>query len=145
MKLANGAWVVVLDGEKRLVFENHGKGATIDLKLRDSEEAPTGRTADLGADKPGRFPVSGGRRETVEQTDLHRAAKEDFAAGCADVLNRAAAEALTPGVVLFADPRSLGVVRHHLSPAAEALLLASVAEDRVRQPVAEIERRIADL
>jgi protein required for attachment to host cells len=145
MNLPHGAWVVVLDGTKRLVFENRGNEAATDLRLREAVEAPVPSTAAMGTDRPGRYPAGGGRRETVEQTDFHRLAKEDFAVNAARALNRAAADSVLPHYVLLAAPAALGIVRPKLSADARALMLASAAEDRVNEPVADIERRIAEL
>jgi protein required for attachment to host cells len=142
MKLPHGAWVVVLDGTKRLVFENRGDKAALDLRIREKVEACVPPTSAMGTDRPGRYPAGGGRREAVEETDLHRLAKEDFATTAARALNRAAADGVLPPYVLLAAPMALGIVRRSLSGPAAALMLSSAAGDCVNEPVNAIERRI---
>jgi protein required for attachment to host cells len=145
MKLSEGIWVVVTDGTRRLVLENRAAGPALDLRVRESAQVPAEPTSALGTDRPGRYAGPGARREAVEQTDLHRRAKSAFAAETARILNEAADRGRLPGFVLFADPRSLGLLRDALSAAARLRMLREIAADDVHLTVQAIERRVAAL
>jgi Protein required for attachment to host cells len=145
MKLSEGMWVVVTDGTRRLVLENRAKGPTLDLRVRESAQTPAARTADLGTGPPGRYAGPGDRREAVEETDLHRCAKAAFAGETARLLNEAAERGGLPGFVLFADPRTLGLLREALNASARLRMLREIAADDVHLTVEAIERRVAAL
>ena len=126
MNLPQGAWVVVLDGAKRLVFANQGDEATLDLRLREAIDAPA-PPAD------------------VRRTQRHRFAAEDFAINTANALNRAATEGVLPPFVLLATPQALGVVRRSLSDATLALLLGGASVDRLGHTAPAVARQVAAL
>lgn len=140
MRLPRNALVIVADGEKYLALRQHGEGLKIDLTVEDSHAEPApAHTAEMGTDRPGRYarPASSAR-ETVEQTDLKRLAKEDFAAGLADRLNRGAREGAFDALVLVADARSLGLLRGALDAGVQARLLREIEGDYTGHPVADI-------
>lgn len=142
MDLPHGAWVVVADGERRLLLENRGDPDLIDLRVREHAERPTEPNAVQGSDEPGRFPVHGGRRETVQEADWRRLDKARFAAELADELNAAAAADGLPPWVLVADPRSLGEIRQRLAPPARERMLRDLPADHTHDAVPQIEALI---
>lgn len=145
MELPNGAWVVVADGERRLLLENRGDDELMDLRVREHEESPNPPNTELGEDRPGRFYGSGGRREAVQETDWKRLDKRRFAAELAERINAAAQAGTLPPWVLMADARTLGEVRGHLRDAARARLLADAAADHAHEAVPAIEAAVKRL
>jgi protein required for attachment to host cells len=145
MRLTRGAWVIVLNGGKRLILENHGEKGSLDLQVRDHWQAKTPRTSDVGAARPGRYPGPGARREAVEETDFHRQGQEAFVAAAAAILNAEAQASRLPDFVVFADPRSLGVFRDALSDAAAGSCVAEAPLDLAHATISDIERHVAAL
>ena len=81
MRLANGTWVLVLDGEKFLLLRNQGDADIMDLRVIDHEEVENPPTREQGTERPGRLNDPGPGRSAVEQTDWHALEKERFYAG----------------------------------------------------------------
>jgi protein required for attachment to host cells len=142
MKLPNGAWLVVADGERHLVLENRGDAELIDLRVVMHESREARSDAEAGQDRPGRFPVAGGRRETVEQTDWKRLDKTRFATELAEWLDAAAAEGAYSTLAVAADPRTLGALRMHWTARVRARLAGEIAADLTHAPVPEIEAAV---
>ncbi|MCL5779057.1 host attachment family protein [Limibaculum sp. FT325] len=140
MRLPKNAGVIVADGEKYLVLRNHGEGLRIDLRVEEARAEPNpSHTADMGTDRPGRFPRPGGAaRETVEETDWKRLAKEEFATSLAGHINAAVRDGTFESLVVVADARTLGVLRTRLDAAAQAAVIREIEGDYTRHPVADI-------
>ena len=143
MKLPHDAWVVVADGEKHLMLLNNGDADRLDLRVHGVEERDSAPNSATGTERPGRYPQQGGRRETVEQTDWRRLEKEAFAAELAEELNKAAARHAFPALVVIADPRTLGVLRPHLSKQVQALLAGEITADLAHATIPAIEAQVA--
>jgi protein required for attachment to host cells len=137
MKLPKHALVVAADGKRCLYLEENE--TRTGLRVTEVADRVVEPNASIGTDRPGRFPVSGGRRETVEETDWHRLGKETFAAEIADSL---AATGERPLVVL-ADPRTLGAMRAAFAPAVARRVVAEIAVDVTNQPVEAIAAQVA--
>ena len=70
LKLANGAWVVVGDGQKALFLINEGDEVYPNLRRLSVEMQKDPPTHEQGSDAPGRAYSSVGRgRSAVEETD----------------------------------------------------------------------------
>ena len=67
MRIRNGTWVVVADGEKFLLLRNDGNAERIDLRVIRHREVESPPTREQGSDKPGRFDDPGPGRSTAEQ------------------------------------------------------------------------------
>lgn len=143
MKLPTGGWVVVADGERHLILENRGDAELIDLRVVSVEAQPARRDAEAGRGAPpGRFPVSGGRRETVEATDWRRLDKARFATELAEALDAAAAGGAFSSLVVIAEPRTLGALRMHWTARVRARLAAEVPADLAHATVERIEAAV---
>lgn len=136
MKLPKNTLVVVADGERYLLLEpDPGVG----LDVSAVAERPLLRNVDVATDRPGRYPVHGGRREAVQDTDYKRLAAADFARGLAAELDRTGDRPL----VLVAAPRTLGDLRKALSEQAAARVMKEIAADLTRHPVPDIAAALA--
>jgi len=148
--LANGAWVVVLDGEKAMILENTGTPSAPKLRLHEKMEQELEANREIGSDRPGRMPDrpgladrSQGPMSAMEQTDYHRLAKERFVATIAARVNKLAAKGSLGPLVIAAPPQSLAVLRDHLSPAVIGTLIAELPKTLTQHPLDKIGQMIA--
>ena len=146
MRLANGTCVLVTDGSKMLLFRNEGDADYPKLVRLAGEKDDNPPDHAWKSDAPGRMAMAGlsGRRSAYQEADFHRQEESLFARRTADLLNRRAAAREFERLVVVADPRTLGVLRHHYSPLLEKLVTAEVAKDLVKHPVTEIERILCE-
>ena len=143
LKIRQGDWVVVCDGKKALVLENAGDEKFLNLKTREVYEQPDLKTRELGTDAPGRaFNSVGAGRSALEPTDWHAQEEDRFLCKLADRLDAAVNAGQAQALILIAPPRALGVLRPAYSHALKGAVRAEVDKDLVKQPVAEIEKRL---
>jgi protein required for attachment to host cells len=129
MKIAHGTLVMVVDGEKLLLFRNEGDEKYPVLESIAHEEHPAPATHAQGSDSPGRTAASvGSRRSGYGDTDWHGRDEERFAVHAAEVLEKAALQA-DVGIVVLAPPRTLGVLRKHWGRRTRAWLVAEIDKD----------------
>ena len=143
MKLPHGGWVIVADGAKMLLLENHGDETHLDLRIRNHDEAPSVPTHESGSDRPGRTGAPSTRRAAFEQTDWQTLEKDRFADALATKMNAWAHKSQMPPAILIAAPRTLGELRTHLSNGARGTLLAEISADLAHQTVEAIEKAVA--
>ena len=140
LKVGPGAWVVVCDGRKALIFENKGDDAYPDLRTVENrlhEEQPTSA---LGVDKPGTVHQSSSqKRSSVEQTDWHDESERAFLVALADRLDKAVMAKETRSLAVVAPPRALGMLRKAYSAHVKEALVAEIDKDLVALPVKDIE------
>ena len=140
MRIDNGTWVLVADGEKFVLLRNNGNRAHLDLRVVRAEAVENPPTREQGTDRPGRLDNAAAGPSSVEETDWHRLEKERFAKGVADQLRTWALSGQFAALVLTADPRTLGVLRPELHKAVQDRLVGEINKDLTRLPVREIER-----
>lgn len=141
IKIANGEWVVVCDGAKALILENHGDEKFPNLETLSVREHEDPSTKELGANPPGRVHQSfGTARSAVEQTDWHDQAEQEFLTELVRDLNHTAEQGKIKGLVIVAAPRALGMMRPSYSKNLESVLRHEIAKDYVTKPVHEIEK-----
>ncbi|WP_026868946.1 host attachment protein [Inquilinus limosus] len=141
LRLCHDAWIVVCDAMKVLFLRNAGDARLPDLRVIERMDAPdSGRTSDQGTDRPGLLQNRSAPASTIEQTDWHDQAKDDFALRIAGRLDQLHREGPASPIVLVAPPRILGSLRRALGPAASASVEAEIAKDLTKHPVHEIER-----
>jgi len=142
MRIANGTCILVTDGSKMLLFRNEGDAdfPRLGSLAKTEDENPSDHAQK--SDGPGRMAAvaAGGRRSAYQETDFHRQEEERFARRTADMLGRRVAAREFERLIVVADPRTLGVLRDHYTPAMRKVVAAEVPKDLVRHPVAEIER-----
>ena len=143
LKVPQGAWILVADGSRALVFENAGSAQEPKLEMRNVLNAPENPAAhEQGTHRPGRTFAGGPRRSAVAATDWHDVAKGRFAREITDMLNRAHKEHPLRALILVAAPRTLADLRKHLGVDLERLLCGEVDKDLTKCPVHEIERHL---
>ena len=130
VNIATGAWVVVCDGGKALIFENSGSPAAVKLDTREVHEHANAPTHRQGTDQPGR-------------TDWHDEAERVFLESLARRLDTAIAAGETSDLIIIAAPRALGMLRPAYSPAIRQALRGEIDKDYVKVPIREIEKDLA--
>jgi protein required for attachment to host cells len=145
-KLAHGAWVVVADGKKALLFRNKGDALYINLELIEEIHQDNPPTHEQGSDRPTTVYQSvGASRSSAEATDWHQAGEDRFAHRLADDLHVRAREGKFEQLVLVAPPRMLGVLRHALHPELRKRIIAESDKTLTQHPTSEIERMMTRL
>jgi protein required for attachment to host cells len=144
LKIENGDWIVVCDGEKALVLENAGDADYLNLKTREVYEQKNPKTHELGTDAPGRaFASVGTARSSMDQTDWHRQSEQEFLRDLVARLDAAIAAGKMKSLIMIAPPRALGVLRQEYSAQVRGALRTELDKDYVKLPVHEIEQRLA--
>ncbi|WP_168879181.1 host attachment protein [Rhizobium sp. P28RR-XV] len=142
-KIGQKCWVIVCDGARALFLRNDGDGQFLNLVEVDVYHEASKATHDLGTDRPGRIHASeGGARSSVESTDLHGKAEEEFVTKIADRLDEYVSGGAIANFVLVAPPRTLGFLRKYMSVAAMNAMKAVVNKDLTKLPVYEIEAHL---
>ena len=144
-RLLKGAWVLITDGEKALILQNDGDAQHPDLSVRrkESRENPPDRQQSM--DRPGRRRDDGpSQRSAMQETDWHELQKHRFAADIAELLYDRVHRGFRGGIVLVADPRTLGEMRGQLHQEVAEQVIAEIPKDLTGQPVDQITRRVLE-
>ena len=142
-RLKTGAWVLVADGEKALILENHGDDEFIDLHVRRKEEQENPPTREQAANRRGRMSDSQGNKSAFDDTDWHELQKERFADDIADLLYARAHKGLFDQIVLIASPNVLGEIRKKMHKEVADRVIAEVPKTLTGMPMDEIEKHVA--
>ncbi|MGE5540377.1 MAG: host attachment protein [Gemmatimonas sp.] len=140
-------WIVVADGAKAHIVRQPRTGAPLEaVPGADFVNPETGRTRELGTDKPGRSIDSmGGGRSSMENVDWHRYEKKRFAHGIAERLETAAETDAFHKLVLVAPPETLGEMRLKLGKHAKAKVCAEIAKDLTGVAMADLANHLGDV
>lgn len=142
-KLTPGCWVVVCDGAKALILENKGDEKFPNLRSIEVHTRADAKTHELGRDQPPRIQHSfGSSRSSIEQTDLHDRAEQEFLESLAGRLHQSIAAGQPKQLVLVAPSRALGMIRPAYSSALKEALIAELDKDLVKMPIHEIEKHV---
>jgi len=143
IKIGQGDWVVVCDGNKALILENIGDWKFPNLQTREVFEQANPPTHEQGSDAPGRsFQSVGSMRSAMDQTDWHKKAEADFLHDLAGRLDAAIGAGDTSSLIMVAPPRALGIIRQAYSSHVRGALRGEVDKDLVKLPVYEIEKQL---
>ena len=137
-------WIVVADAGRARVLQNDGPGKGVKEVPGTDMVGPHRRDRDIMADRPGRsFDSAGHGRHAMEPpTDPKRAEQHAFFADVAERLEAAARGGRFDRLVLVAEPRALGELRHLLAPAVAARVSAELDKDLTHLSAAEIGERL---
>jgi protein required for attachment to host cells len=144
MILPHKLLVLVADGGRMLLLRNDGDATAPRLTVIEHRDCPAPANRDLFADAPGRaFSSHSPTRSAYDHSDAHAAHERGFLAAAAGSLADHI-EAETPGIVVAADPVSLGHLREHYPAGAADRLLAEFDKDLTGMPVDAIVRHLQD-
>ena len=141
-RLSNKSRVLVADGAHALVLRNDGDALSPNLKLVRAYEQDNPATRDQGADKPTRTNDSFGRRSSIESTDWHRVAEDQFVQRIAGDMAQDLARGDFETFVLVAPPIALGEFRKAASNALAKATILEIDKDLTKHPVDQIEKII---
>jgi protein required for attachment to host cells len=146
MLAKKGAFVIVADGGGATVYRVATRVSGVkldDVECLDRGPAPS--TTELGRDRPTRaFAPSRAARGAAETPDLHDEEERAFARVLADRLDAISGKARR-GVILFAAPRFLGMLRPMMSDQTRSTLLVEVPKDLRKSPLSAIEKAVETL
>lgn len=147
VKVANGAWVFVGDGEKALLMRNAGDEVHPNLVVERLFEHDNPPTREQGTDRPGRHKDAPGpatsQRSAFEEVDWHRLEKSRFAREVADSLYRLAHKGRFDRLLVVAPPHTLGDLRSSLHDEVKQRIVGEINKSLTHCPVWEIERMLA--
>ncbi|GAB5510456.1 MAG: host attachment family protein [Hyphomicrobiales bacterium] len=138
MKLPHAALIVLADGQRHLILENRGKAVLWDLQVVSTDQTTVQKTGAQGTERPGRYPIAGGRRTAVEQTDWKALNKAEFSKHLAHWINAEITISPDTPLVLIADAKTLGLLRDGLNSAAQAAVLTEISGNHVHEPIEAI-------
>ena len=141
--LDTGAWVLIADGEKALILENHGDAQDYNLQVRRKEEQDNPPTREQAANRRGRMSDSQGNRSAFEDTDWHELQKDRFAHDLAELLYTRAHRGQFDKLVIVAAPNVLGELRKTLHKEVADRVIAEIPKTLTGQPLDEIETHLA--
>ena len=144
MLVAHNTHVMVIDGANKSLFRNRGKDFAPDLERIDHRHRQTGRTSDMGTDKPGRsFQSAGNTRSAHASTDFHQQEEDRFANEAAHQLNMLLTDSAS--AILIATPHVLGIMRKRLTPKARSRITAEIDKDYAQRSVDDITALLVSL
>jgi protein required for attachment to host cells len=138
-------WFVVADGSRaRILAPIQGKPDYRVVASYESQEAKL-PSRELVSTPPGRAQESANpAQHAIEpRQDPHVARKAAFAREIADHLKVAGDRGDYDRLVLYADPRSLAVLREALDPVTRRRVKAEIPKDLTKVPVPELSRHFA--
>lgn len=134
MRLENGTWVLVIDGEKALFFENVTDGQDPNLhviKKEANDESPAPASAES---------VDPNEAKTPQDSDLHRSDEHRFVEDVAQQLYKAAHRGRYSKLVIVAPPKHLGTLRQNLHKEVSSKIVAEIHKTLTGHPVDQIEK-----
>jgi protein required for attachment to host cells len=138
-------WILVADGGRALVLENHGVGKGLSKAPVFTAENENPPTREQGTDAPGRFDDAGVGRSAVQDTDWHEIEKTRFAKDVAAELDKAAQRNAYDRLVLIAPPKVLGDLRSTLSKPARERVHAEIDKDLTTQSRDAIVKHVGEV
>lgn len=138
-------WIVLADGSRARVLERR-KGHLGEIECFSDKEAQL-ETHLIVSDRNGRVheSASSSRHAIEAHTDPHQEKMAEFVHVLALHLNEAAAAARFDKLILFAAPRTLGLIRKSLQPAVTTKIQAELPKDLTKIPLDEIPQHLGDL
>jgi protein required for attachment to host cells len=143
ISIPNGAWIMVADHSKAILFVNKGTPVVPQLEVRKVLEAPDNpSTHEQGADAPGTV-YAGSHHSSVQQTDWHAIAGRRFLELAVEAVEIAKGREEFNALVLVAPPKALAELRNIISDAVRASIVGELDKDLVHLPVAKIAEHLA--
>ncbi len=139
MIIRHKALVLVADGSKYVLLRNTGDLRNVTLSYEGGGDKQNPSTQEQGSDKPGRaFSSVGTARSAMEGADWHQIEEDRFATVIAEMLAMLARADDFDELIVVAPPKSLASLRKAFEPAVASRIVAEVAKDLTKHPVAEI-------
>lgn len=144
MILPRKAIVLVVDGGRMLLMRNDGDATDPHFAVVEHRECPPLPNRDVFSDAAGReFSSSASFRNSYDNGDPHAAHERAFVASALAALADHVSDDV-PGVIVAADPVSLGQLRAHYPAKVASKLLAEFDKDLTGMPVEAICRLLRE-
>lgn len=144
MILPHRLLVLVADGGRMLLLRNDGDATEPSLAVIEHRDSPAPANRDLFTDAPGRaFSSHSPTRSAYDNRDAHAARERGFLAAAAASLAEHI-DADTPGIVIAADPVSLGFLREHYPAGTSKRIMAEFDKDFTGMPVDAITQHLQE-
>jgi protein required for attachment to host cells len=136
--------VLVVDGARMVLMRNDGDATDPQLTVIEHREYHPLPNRDLFTDAAGReFSSSGSHHNSYDNGDPHAAQERAFVTSALAVLADRIDDDV-PGIIIAADPVSLGHLRAHYPTKVAARLLAEFDKDLTGMPVEAMCRRLRE-
>jgi protein required for attachment to host cells len=137
-------WVLVADSGTARILEMRRKPAEFREVLKLESESRHLSTGDLVSDASGRsFHVQGPSGHSKRpRSDAHDLAEQAFSKSLVGKLEHAANMSVFEHLAIFADPKTLGRLRRHMSKALTARVTDELNLDLVGIPLNSLEKRV---
>jgi protein required for attachment to host cells len=144
IKIPQGAWIIVVDGQRALFLQNDGDEVYPNFRTADVIEHENPPTHEQGTDRPGRYSdTPDSHRSAFQETDWHQIEEERFLGRVADLLKEGVYAGKYGKIVLVAPPAALGTLRKALDRQVSGHIIAEVNKDLTKQPILDIEKALS--
>lgn len=144
MILPRNVIVLVVDGGRMVLMRNDGDAIDPHLAVIEHRECPPLPNRDVFTDAAGReFSSAASFRNSYDIGDPHAAHERAFVVSALTALADHVDDHV-PGIIVAADPASLGHLRAHYPAEVETRLLAEFDKDLTGLPVDAICRRLRE-
>jgi len=143
-RLITGAWVLVADGAKAIIYRNTGTVDQPRLEVLQTWHQDNPPAREYGTSRPGRLnDAVGQHRSAVEQTDWHSENERRFLNEIASELNDAATSGKFSAIVIVAAPEALGMIRESMRSPLKGLTIAEIAKDLTKETPQRVAKTVA--
>lgn len=150
MIVEHGTLIVAADGGGATIYRNTSQEGVAKLEVVEIHNASSASfTRGDGSETPGNYTAPAGGKTALAGHDYHEQGERQFASRLAtridELIGRHEHGKDRPGVVMFASPRFLGVIRGDYSTRLKSALKAEVGKDLREAPTKQIEQTLAGL
>lgn len=140
---AKRTWIVIVDAETARIVVSNGPGSGLyEIEAEGLAPEPVTRLSD----EPGmNWAPAGYNRGAVSEPDLKTQAMTLFAKRILHFLDTALDRAAFAHLILVAPPKMLGILRQHITPALQSVLLADLPKDLKHVAVGDIGSHLQDV
>lgn len=139
-------WVVVADASRARIFAASKNLSVFDEVTTLAHPASRMHEQEMTSDLPGRsFDSSGDGRHAMGQTEDPKAHQHDvFARQVSDHIEELCQQDTTAKLILIAAPKTLGLLRQHLSDSTRNKITQEVDKDLTQHSVQDIKDHLPD-
>lgn len=135
--------VLVADGKRAVLLRKEAGNGVPRLVVARVYEQENPASREQGTDRPGRTNDSLGRKSTMEATDWHQIAEDQFVKRLAFDLEADLDKGEYEGVIIVAPPVALGELRKVAGASLKQAILAEIDKDLTKHPISEIGKLVA--
>lgn len=147
MIVEHGTLIVAADGGGAMIYRNASHDGVAKLELVETHDARhTTFTRATGAETHGEYAAPAGGRTAIAGHDYHAQSERAFAKRLAsridELIGPHAHGKTQPGLVLFASPHFMGMIRQDYSARTKAALKAEIGKDLRASDLKHVEQAL---